>query len=178
MFIFISGSSGSGKSLYAEQRLIELSDLNLNSERIYLATSKIYDHDYEMKSRVLRHKIMRSGKNFITIEKSCNLSEININRNWCILLEDLASWTANEMFQDSEVKSSEFVSMKVYRELVNILERSGNLVLVSCEIFSDCIKYDELTEIYIRTLAGLHVKLAALANEVIEVNAGLIIRYK
>ena len=176
MFIFISGSSGSGKSLYAEQRLIELSDLNLNSERIYLATSRIYDD--EMKSRVLRHKIMRSGKNFITIEKSCNLSEININRNWCILLEDLASWTANEMFQDSEVKNSEFVSMKVYRELVNILERSGNLVLVSCEIFSDCIKYDELTENYIKTLAGLHVKLAALANEVIEVNAGLIIRYK
>ena len=176
MFIFISGSSGSGKSLYAEQRLIELSDLNLNSERIYLATSRIYDD--EMKSRVLRHKIMRSGKNFITIEKSCNLSEININHNWCILLEDLASWTANEMFQDSEVKSSEFVSMKVYRELVNILERSGNLVLVSCEICSDCIKYDELTENYIKTLAGLHVKLAALANEVIEVNAGLIIRYK
>ena len=176
MFIFISGSSGSGKSLYAEQRLIELSDLNLNSERIYLATSKIYDD--EMKSRVARHRLMRSGKNFITIEKPCNLSEININRNWCILLEDLASWTANEMFQDSEVKNSEFVSMKVYRELVNILERSGNLVLVSCEIFSDCIKYDELTENYIRTLAGLHVKLAALANEVIEVNAGLIIRYK
>ena len=176
MFIFISGSSGSGKSLYAEQRLIELSGNDLDLERVYLATSRIYDD--EMKARVLRHQIMRSGKNFITIEKTCNLSEININSKSCILLEDLASWTANEMFQGTEVRNSDTVSMKIYSELANIIERSRNLILVSCEIFSDGINYDELTENYIRTLAGLHVKIASLANEVIEVNAGLIIRYK
>ena len=175
MFIFISGSSGSGKSFYAEEKLIALSG-DINSERIYLATSKIYDN--EMKSRVARHRLMRSGKNFITIEKSCDLSEININHNSCILLEDLASWTANEMFRGSEVLSPDLVSNKIYRELVSILERSRNLVLVSCEIFSDGINYDELTENYIKTLAGLHIKFAALADEVIEVNAGLIIRYK
>ena len=168
MFIFISGSSGSGKSLYAENKLIELSDFN--SERIYLAASKIYDN--EMKSRVERHRLMRSGKNFITIEKSCNLSEININHNWSILLEDLANLTANELFDNNSDGE------KIFNDITNILERCENLVLVSCEIFSDCIKYDELTENYIRTLAGLHVKFAALANEVIEVNAGLIIRYK
>ncbi|MBQ6773028.1 MAG: bifunctional adenosylcobinamide kinase/adenosylcobinamide-phosphate guanylyltransferase [Synergistaceae bacterium] len=168
MLIFISGSSGSGKSLYAEQRLIELSGNDL--ERVYLATSKIYDN--EMKSRVARHRLMRSGKNFITIEKSCNLSEININHNSCILLEDLANLTANEIFDNNSDGG------KIFNEITNIIERSRNLVLVSCEIFSDGINYDELTENYIRTLAGLHVKLAALADEVIEVNAGLIIRYK
>ena len=69
MLVFISGPSGSGKSLYAEQRVLDLSRNYNISERVYLATSRIYDDDPEMISRVMRHRLMRSGKGFITIEK-------------------------------------------------------------------------------------------------------------
>lgn len=167
MLIFISGSSGSGKSHYAEQRLIALS--GNNAQRVYLAASEIYDD--EMKARVRRHRLMRSGKGFITIEKTHNIAQIMINPQSCILLEDLANLTANELFAHNNSGD------KIFADLMNIHKRCRHLVIVSCEIFSDVNNYDAMTEHYVRELARLHVKIAGAADEVTEVISGIPVQY-
>ena len=164
MLIFISGSSGSGKSLYAEDRVLALS-----GDRVYLATSEIYDD--EMRERAARHRLMRSGKGFMTIEKPHDIREIAITRNSCILLEDLANLTANELFGNNGSGD------KIFADLMNIYSRCLHLVIVSCDVFGDVNNYDELTEHYVRTLALLHIRLACVSDEVTEVTAGIPTQY-
>ena len=51
-------------------------------------------------------------------------------------------------------------------------------VIVVDDIFSDGGGYDALTEEYVRALAKLTVKIAGIADEVVEVIAGMPITYK
>lgn len=64
----ITGGSGSGKSSYAEDCITKISK---NCKKYYIATMQVFDE--EGKQRIERHKNMRSGKNFKTIEQPCNV---------------------------------------------------------------------------------------------------------
>ena len=164
MMILICGTSGSGKSKIAEDKLESFEDI----KKFYIATAKIFDD--EMLERVKKHKAMRAGKNFITIEREKNLGEINIPKDSSVLIESLTTWLANEIF-NSETSSN--VLGKIFNDIQELKAKCENLILVSDDIFSDGIMYDEATEFYRKTLAELMIKIAAEADEVIECVAGL-----
>lgn len=168
MFILICGTSGSGKSFYAEERLKNFT----TSKKFYIAAAKIYDA--EMKERVKRHQEMRKNKGFITIEKSFDLGEIEIEKNSSALIEALTTWLANEMFEKKNKNPLE----KILRDFHILKAKCENIILVSDDIFSDGVIYDDLTENYIKTLAELTKKFANEADEVIECFAGLPVRLK
>lgn len=68
MMILVTGGSGSGKSAFAEDQVVSFGE----AERVYIAT--MFPFDEESKKRVQRHRNMRSGKGFETIEcytRSC-----------------------------------------------------------------------------------------------------------
>ena len=168
MIILISGTSGSGKSFYAEERLKEFS----TSKKFYVATAKIYDD--EMKERVKKHQAMRKNKGFITIEKPFNLGNVKIPKNSSVLIEALTTWLANEMFENNNQTPVE----RILSDFHILKAKCENLILVSDDIFSDGIIYDEMTEKYIKALADIVKKIAAEADEVIECFAGLTIKLK
>ena len=172
MLILISGQADSGKSLYAETRLSEFR----SSPKIYLAMSKIVDE--EMRERVKKHQAMRSGKGFITVEKTQNLGRLEIPTGSAIMIESLTAWTANEMFTETGVKESGHVVTKILSDLSRLLEHAENIVIVSDDIFSDGVEYDALTEEYVKTLALLTVKIAEIADEVVEFVSGFALRLK
>ena len=62
MFVLITGGSGSGKSEYAEGLALKLEP----GKKLYLATMMVWDE--EGRKRVSRHKKMREGKRFETVE--------------------------------------------------------------------------------------------------------------
>ena len=62
MFHVITGGSGSGKSAYAEEKILELGQ----APRIYIAT--MYPFDQESHLRIARHRKMRAEKEFETVE--------------------------------------------------------------------------------------------------------------
>ena len=165
MFIFISGSSESGKSLFAEKRLSEFE----SEKKFYVATAKI--SDLEMRERVQKHKLMRKDKNFITTECEKNLGKLKFPANSSVLIESLTTWLANEMFEGGNVE-------KIFDDFLKISSQCKNIILVSDYIFSDGAIYDEATEKYIKTLAELSIKFADEADEVFECFAGLEIKYK
>ena len=173
MFIFIAGMTRSGKSQYAELRAAKLGK---NSPKIYIATAEIFDDDSEMLARVELHKNRRKGMGFTTIERYRDLGGLVIPENSCVLIESLTVWTANEMFRDGNVNHN--AGEKVYTDFMSIYSRAKDIVLVSDDVFSDGAEYDVLTEEYMHILGSLHVKLAALADEVIEVVSGLPVFYK
>ncbi|MBQ7593581.1 MAG: bifunctional adenosylcobinamide kinase/adenosylcobinamide-phosphate guanylyltransferase [Synergistaceae bacterium] len=172
MIILVSGASRSGKSLYAERRLEELTSFH----KIYVAVSKVYDD--EMMRRVQLHRARREHKNFITFEKYSDLAGLIIPEKASVLIESLTVWVANEIFTDDGVRSSEEVCEKVYGDFLVLKSKCENIIIVSDDVFSDGIIYDALTEEYIRTLAKLTCKIAAVADEVVECSAGLPVHYK
>lgn len=181
MYIFIAGMARSGKSAYAEYRLLELAELKASETgtpptKIYVATAEVRADDAEMLARVEKHRLRRKGMGFTTIECCRDLGELVLPEYACVLVESLSVWTANEMFTASGVNHS--AGEKVCADFLKIYGQVKDIVLVSDDVFSDGAEYDSLTEEYMRILGSLHVKLAALADEVIEVVSGLPVRYK
>ena len=92
MLILVSGGAGSGKSEFAEG-LVTSSGLG---QRVYLATMRVWDA--ESVRRVERHRQMRAGKGFETLECPENLAGVTLPSGCAALLEDLSNLTANEFF--------------------------------------------------------------------------------
>lgn len=68
MMTLIIGGSGSGKSAYAEDYMISISE---DRKKYYIATMQIYDE--EGKRKVERHRMLRGGKGFSTIEQPLDI---------------------------------------------------------------------------------------------------------
>ena len=174
MMYLITGGSGSGKSEYAEQLAV-----SLGGERVYLATMQVYDE--EGKQRVARHRAMREGKKFLTLECPSGLETMvqndtnrQILKNRVVLLECMSNLTANEMFRsDRSMETAELTQERILSGVQALLQVCRDLVIVTNEVFSDGTVYDPGTASYLRALGGINVALAALAEEVTEVVCGI-----
>ena len=171
MFIFVSGGTRSGKSEWAEQMVLSLSP---DAPRVYLATAQVTDED--MRRRVARHQAARSGRGFQPLERTRDLSGIlpAIPSDAAVLLECLPNWLANEMFrEDGSVCEPPLLEEKIFQTALALKERCRHLLIVSDDIFSDGVAYDEMTESYHRLLGRLHVRLAGESDVAVECVAGL-----
>ena len=161
MFAMIIGGSASGKSALAERWAA-----SLPLPRIYLAAMQVLDE--ESRARVERHRAMRAGKGFETIEAPTALWNADLPAGSTVLLEDLSNLLANEMFSP-EGGGSE----AALRGVQSLLVRCENLILVTNEVFSGGTDYAGETEDYLAELAWLNRALAAEADTVAEVVCGL-----
>ena len=66
MITLITGGSGSGKSAYAEKYICHASNEKGYKEKYYIATMQVFDDEGQRK--IDRHRRLRAGKGFITIE--------------------------------------------------------------------------------------------------------------
>lgn len=189
MIYLVYGGSGSGKSSFAEKILSELPE----EKKYYIATMKVRPDDADAQKKIARHKQMRAGKGFLTIERPVNLDEITLSAGdgagvgstvegstSSALLECMSNLCANEMFdtEDGVPKSPEEVSGKIISGINNLAKLFENLVIVTNNIFEDGIEYDETTRAYINTLSNINCKLAAMADKVYEVVAGIPLELK
>ena len=168
MFVLVTGGSGSGKSEYAEQRVLEFGD----TIRYYLATMMCFDD--EGKNRVERHRKMRRGKGFQTVERHLNLSGLELpetSEKTTLLLECMSNLTANEMFD--QTGSREQTVEEVKTGIDRLRRKCDNLVVVTNEVFSDGIIYDEETRRFQSNLGKINAYLAKHADEVVEIVCGL-----
>lgn len=173
MLALITGGSGSGKSEYAENLAVRLAK-EAGLPLYYIATMMPFGAEGE--KRVKRHRRLREGKGFATIECYVNLKELSLQEEGVVLLECLSNLTANEMFEEKGAgdKAAEEVLLGV-RKI-----RSGcrHLVVVTNDIFSDGITYDKTTEQYQRCLGEVNQALAKEADEVTEVVCGIPLEVK
>ncbi len=170
MMILITGGSGSGKSAYAEQKVLECGALN----RIYIAT--MYPFDEESHKRIKRHRNMRAEKQFSTIECYTGLKTLTIPEHSCVLLECMSNLTANEMFQEAGAK--EHTVEEILAGIQVLKEQAEHLIIVTNDIFSDGIEYDRETRTYQEYLGQINRYLAREADQVIEVVYGIPLHWK
>ncbi|MBO5293498.1 MAG: bifunctional adenosylcobinamide kinase/adenosylcobinamide-phosphate guanylyltransferase [Lachnospiraceae bacterium] len=171
MMTLIYGGSGSGKSAFAESYLLSRAE---GRRKYYLATMQVYDEEGQRK--VERHRRLRKDKGFTTIEQPTEIQNAVLKMaagEKTALLECIGNLTANEMFSRSGQREEAEVVEEILKGISVLKEELVHLVVVSNNVFEDGRSYEEATMRYIHTMGRLNVELAALADEVIEVVAGI-----
>lgn len=207
MLILITGGSGSGKSAFAEQMVLDQGD----ATRYYIATMRPWDKECEQ--RIARHRLMRADKGFETIECYQDLHLLELEPDSVILLECMSNLTAGEFYREDvdwrdvrsgDVRSGvarsgaagcgdvsrkdishvdngiEGVKTRIMRGILHLQKQAKALMIVTNEVFSDGVDYDRETRAYQQILGAINQELAKLADQVIEVVYGIpvIIRNK
>ena len=170
MMTVVTGGSGSGKSAFAEDKIVSFGP----AKRIYIATMHPYDE--ESHKRVARHRKMRAGKGFETIECYTGLKNLDFPENAVVLLECMSNLAANEMFE--EKGAGEKTVEAVLEGIKKLSSQVRHLVIVTNEIFSDGMVYDKETENYQRLLGKINAYLAEISDVCYEVVYGIPLRIK
>lgn len=169
MLILVSGGSASGKSRFAEGLITESGI----PKRVYAATMRVADD--ESVARVVRHREMRAGKGFSTLELPEARTDLALPADCAVLLEDLPNLAANEWFGPKGPAGAEGRVLAV----LDALDRaSALLVVVTGELSRDGRTYDPDTAAYLDCLFALGRALAARAGAVYEVVCGIPITWK
>lgn len=208
MITLITGGSGSGKSAYAEKYICYVSNEKGYKEKYYIATMQVFDDEGQRK--IDRHRRLRAGKGFITIEQPRDIkkaveklqSENCLKTGRSALLECMSNLVANEMFspvdasgmqaaeaekealddpenmKDYDTAQISRVSKKVLKEVSILSENVAELVIVTNNVFEDGVCYDESTMNYIKAMGIVNRGLAAMAERVVEVVAGIPVTVK
>ncbi len=167
MLILVTGGSGSGKSEFAESLVQKLH----REPYLYLAT--MYPYDEECRQRIARHRKMRAAKHFDTLERYTNLATAALcppaplRAYGTVLLECMSNLAANELYQPDG--AGERTVQAILDGLCHVRSQCDHLIVVSNEIFSDGIDYDEETKRYQRCLGEINRRVAAKADLSIEV---------
>ena len=170
MISLITGGSGSGKSEFAEQRVLSFGE----KKRIYIAT--LIPYDEECKERIARHKAMRADKKFHTIACYTGLKETVLEKDSVVLLECMSNLVANEMYQENGAK--ERTVEEIMEGIRSISKKVHAVVIVSNEVFSDGICYEEESMRYLSYLGKVNKEIGRMADEVIEVVYSIPIYHK
>lgn len=189
MITLVLGGSGSGKSAYAEHLL------DGKTNKYYIATMQVYDAEGEKK--VARHRRLRAGKGFVTIEQPRDIGEVDFSkraqqameppdragqnvteRPRCALLECMSNLVANEMFVENKIRLRDEVTAQILDGIEALNRQLAHFLIVTNNVFEDGISYEETTAEYIEAMGQVNERLAAMADTVIEVVAGIPVVWK
>ena len=200
MITLIIGGSGSGKSAYAEDYVLAAA---ADLPKYYIATMQVYDAEGERK--VERHRRLRAGKGFVTIEQPTDIGKAGIKiagnawkeqkkgdihevdgmdapneekQGGVALLECMSNLVANEMFSGEQMPETDAVVRCVTEGIEALAKQLTHLVIVSNNVFEDGIAYDASTLRYIEALGRINTRLADLADHVLEVVVGIPVTVK
>lgn len=180
--IVVTGASASGKSAFAEQ-LLEQAEAE---HKIYMATMISWDEECE--ARIARHRALRAGKHFITIEQPIDLHRAVLMPDSAVLLECMSNLAANERYRadvpfgkegeegcgradvpDGRQNAEE----RILCGLEHLKRNAVHLIVVTNEVFCDGETYPGETRQYLEMLGRLNRRMAEMADRVYEVVCGI-----
>lgn len=164
MMILLTGGSACGKSSYAESLC-----MRFETPRYYIAAMKPFGEDCQAK--IERHREMRYGKGFETIERYTDLSGLLLPEKGTALLECICNLTANEMFDANGNITDPIKTVLSGTEALK--SQCENLIVVTNDVGSDSKTYDDGTRAYIRALGQINAELAKQADMVYELVCGI-----
>ena len=165
MLILLTGGSACGKSTYGEQLAVQGP-----KPLYYIAAMEPYDE--ECLQKIARHRALRANKGFETIERYTGVDALKLPQTGgTALLECLCNLTANEMYiqPESPVDPVE----RVVAGVENMRQQTDTLIVITNDVGSDNEAYSEETRAYIRYLGQINARVAAMADRVYELVAGI-----
>lgn len=163
MIDLILGGARSGKSRLAEQRARDS-----GKHVIYIATAQ--SGDGEMADRIAHHRQQRPA-HWLTVEEPLALASAiqrHAGPDSLILVDCLTLWVTNLLCHGDPER---FASEKA--ALLDVLRQRPDILLVSNETGLGVVPMGELTRRFVDESGWLHQDIAALADRVTLVVAGL-----
>ncbi|KQP06927.1 bifunctional adenosylcobinamide kinase/adenosylcobinamide-phosphate guanylyltransferase [Methylobacterium sp. Leaf93] len=155
----VLGGARSGKSLHAE-RLIEACP----APWLYLATAQAWDD--EMRERIALHRSRRSA-DWITRDVPIDLPEAVAAATGPVLVDCLTLWLTNLILSEADIEAASAA-------LIEACDRaSGPVVLVGNEVGLGIVPDNALARRFRDAAGRLHQRLAARADHVVFMVAGL-----
>lgn len=164
MLELILGGARSGKSRLAE-RLAADSDLAVT----YIATSQALDG--EMAARIVHHR-QRRPAHWALVEEPLQLARVlreQAGAQRCLLVDCLTLWLTNLLMLEDPARLAE--ERDAFLECLG--ELPGRVILVSNETGLGVVPLGELTRRYVDEAGWLHQAVAAQAERVTFMVAGL-----
>lgn len=157
----ILGGAASGKSAYAEQLC-----LSSGKSRVYWATAQIFDS--EMRDKVSRHLEQR-GSGWTTVEEPETAAGVlGVLEPGQICLMDCATmWLTNHLLADHDLQAAQDGL------LAAVDQCRADLVIVSNETGLGIVPENALARRFREAQGRLNIALAARADTVVQVTAGL-----
>ncbi|MEM9522452.1 MAG: bifunctional adenosylcobinamide kinase/adenosylcobinamide-phosphate guanylyltransferase [Pseudomonadota bacterium] len=157
----VVGGAASGKSAFAE-RLVR----SHGGARAYLATAQALDT--EMKEKIARHRVNR-GSGWTTIEAPIRVAPVisEVKSGHILLMDCATMWLTNVLLGEHDLAASE-------AGLFEALDAAcGDVVIVSNEVGGGIAPADALSRRFRNVHGHLNQRLAARADLVVTVIAGL-----
>ncbi|WP_394750629.1 bifunctional adenosylcobinamide kinase/adenosylcobinamide-phosphate guanylyltransferase [Spongiimicrobium salis] len=123
MIYYITGGERSGKSRYAQNLALQLSDTPK-----YIATSRVWDADH--RKRIDRHIADRDAR-WTSIEEEKELQK-NIEENDTVVIDCVTLWLTN-FFVDTKNDVEKALALATY-EFDQLLSIKANIIIISNEI--------------------------------------------
>ena len=165
--IFISGGQRSGKSRYAQELALKLSP-----NPIYLATARIWDHDFAQ--RIERHKKDR-GANWRNLEIEKYISKANIEGE-TVLLDCIMLWLNNFFFDHKNEIEPTLEEAK--NEWDAFIKKGNDIIVVSNEIGMGGHGENEIARKFIDLLGWMNQYIARIADEAYLMISGIAVKIK
>ncbi|MCH4541370.1 bifunctional adenosylcobinamide kinase/adenosylcobinamide-phosphate guanylyltransferase [Ochrobactrum sp. POC9] len=165
--VLVLGGARSGKSSYAE-KMVESSGL----QPLYLATGRAFDK--EMENRIAIHRDRR-GSEWQTVEEPLDLIDaltLHVAADRFVLIDCLTLWLTNLMMAERDIttETAGLVAM-----LPNL---AGPVVFVSNEVGLGIVPENRMAREFRDHAGFLHQAVAAVADEVYFMAAGLPLKMK
>ncbi|APX70574.1 MULTISPECIES: bifunctional adenosylcobinamide kinase/adenosylcobinamide-phosphate guanylyltransferase [unclassified Brucella] len=165
--ILVLGGARSGKSSYAE-KMVEASGL----QPLYLATGRAFDT--EMQSRIAIHR-ERRGPQWQTVEEPLDLVtalKAHAAASRFVLVDCLTLWITNLMMAERDMAA------ETARLVAALPDLAGPVVFVSNEVGLGIVPENRMAREFRDHAGFLHQAVAAVANEVYFMAAGLPLKMK
>ena len=165
MLILLTGGSACGKSSYGEKLAV-----SGPKPLYYIAAMQPYDD--ECLKKIARHRELRKDKGFLTIERYTGVDTLELpQKGGTALLECLCNLTANEMYIHPETPGDPVE--QVVAGVENLRRQTDTLIVITNDVGSDNEEYSDETRRYIRALGTINAQVAAMADQVYELVAGI-----
>ncbi|MEX0348719.1 MAG: bifunctional adenosylcobinamide kinase/adenosylcobinamide-phosphate guanylyltransferase [Paracoccaceae bacterium] len=160
-YSLVLGGAASGKSAFAEHLSV-----SSGKNRYYIATSQVFDD--EMRAKIDRH-IAQRGTGWTTIEAPLYLAPaIGGRTSDDVCLIDCATmWLSNHLLAESDLQAAQTGLLSALRN------SSANMVIVSNEVGHGIVPDNALARRFREAQGRLNIALAAEADLVVQVIAGL-----
>lgn len=175
--ILITGGQRSGKSMYAEQLALKMTETP-----IYMATSRIWDDEF--RQRVDMHK-SRRGPQWDNIEEEKFLSNHNVEGR-VVVVDCVTLWATNFFFDlQSEIKSAKQEAQHVERtldelkkEFEKFIMQDATFIFVTNEIGSGGVSDNEIQRKFTDVEGWMNQFIAQRADQVILMVSGIPVTVK
>ncbi|MGR3761838.1 bifunctional adenosylcobinamide kinase/adenosylcobinamide-phosphate guanylyltransferase [Roseobacteraceae bacterium NS-SX3] len=158
---FILGGAASGKSAFAEQICV-----SSGKDRVYWATSKILDQ--EIQAKVEKHLVQR-GAGWRTVEEPEAPEKVLkfLSEDQICLMDCATMWLTNHLISGSDLPAEQAALLAAVEGC------AADLVIVSNETGLGIVPENALARRFREAQGRLNIALAARADTVVQVTAGL-----